>query len=237
MPHLANRRVHPHLQEPKTRATNMSSIILRRFVAVSLACGGFFVVGAAFAGCGQPGYPACDPTPAGHAVLDAGGAEAPTVSSDELLSAKACAEKSLARDLDSLAAVVTSEAAFRKSLKTNSRLKEDLGALSPQSRKRFISSLRFGEAGLGSYYFGDLEAELSVTQIYKLLAHFGLQSNVKHMKNARVVTDLDKSIVEMFERESRGVQMKCTVGDKDAHECLGRGTCAPNARYLCTSNC
>ncbi|RUL70969.1 hypothetical protein [Dyella choica] len=70
-----------------------------------------------------------------------------------------------------------------------------LDYLSPEAKNRFISSLQFNGKGITSFSYADLEAELTPSQIYKLLSLFGMQRTVPFMKGARVVDDTDKMIM------------------------------------------
>lgn len=75
------------------------------------------------------------------------------------------------------------------------RTENPLDLLSPDAKERFIQSLVFRPTGLGSFYVTDLKAELTVTEIYEVLALFGQQEFAKKMTTARVETNLDALLI------------------------------------------
>ena len=56
--------------------------------------------------------------------------------------------------------------------------------LSEQGRKAFLDSIVYRETGLAGYNYRPLEAELTPTEIYKVLSLFGAQSTVYISQNA-----------------------------------------------------
>lgn len=148
---------------------------------------------------------------------------------------KACEEKSLRQDLDWLTAPIAKQSDLKSFLKSGGRLGELLSRLQPTSKKRFIDSLRFGDAGLASFYFQDIEEELSVSEIYQLLSLFGLQSGVSKFSNAPVRNSLDREIRDYF--SPSGEKAVCEDGMYRNMECARRGTCGYYLYYYCTSNC
>lgn len=116
-----------------------------------------------------------------------------------------------------------------------------LNYLSPPARNRFLSSLRFNEKGITSFSYVDLEAELTPSQIYKLLSLFGIQRTAPLMKSARVVNDADRMIIGLPDvrrcdasHESSQSPSGC---DHEGYRCEGRGTCMQTMSAICTSNC
>lgn len=102
-----------------------------------------------------------------------------------------------------------------------------LDRLSPAARQRFLDSLVFGDGGLGSYGYSDLEAELSVSEIHDILSLFGVERTTSMITGARVISDQDRELVR---RPPPG-------GDHDGYKCESRGTCSSALTYICTSNC
>lgn len=109
-----------------------------------------------------------------------------------------------------------------------------LSALSPSAQHRFLNSLRFTPAGLASFRYADLEAELTPTQAYKLLALFGVQQDVPLLKSAREVTALDAVIMGIG-----GGMAGIGLGDHEGYWCETSRphTCAKAPGYICTGNC
>lgn len=70
-----------------------------------------------------------------------------------------------------------------------------LSALSPQGQQEFINSLTFNEHGLTGYNYRVLEKELTVSQIYAILSLVGSQHNISLFKKAKVVNQLDASLL------------------------------------------
>jgi hypothetical protein len=109
-----------------------------------------------------------------------------------------------------------------------------LDALSLAARQQFLVSLRFSSKGLASFNYTVLENELTPTQIYKILALFGLQRDIYLFKDSQQVTPLDKLI--MSHPSVRGLP-----SDHQGYECdeaYGHPhTCSRADSEICTSNC
>lgn len=115
-------------------------------------------------------------------------------------------------------------------LRQNPDAKSPLNLLSPAALDRFLNSLVFTESGLGGYYYGDLQAQLSASQIYRVLSLFGAQHTTSLIRGARIESRADQLI--MGQDESN-----LLPADHDNYECVSRGTCGPRTNYICTSNC
>jgi hypothetical protein len=102
-----------------------------------------------------------------------------------------------------------------------------LDQLSEPARERFVDSLVFGDNGLGSYRYDDLEAELSVTQIHDVLRLFGVENTAPLLVGARVETELDKALL----------LRRPPSADYEDMYCESRGTCSSRLFSICTSNC
>ncbi len=104
-----------------------------------------------------------------------------------------------------------------------------LAELSESARNRFIASLRFNESGLVSFYYRDIENELSPIQAYRLLALFGAQRTIGLMDGLRTQNDEDARIVEQARR--------LPPDDHDGYACAGRATCSTAINSICMSGC
>ncbi|WP_115717773.1 hypothetical protein [Gallaecimonas mangrovi] len=83
----------------------------------------------------------------------------------------------------------------RADLETILERKSPLDALSESAKQEFTDSIVFRENGIGGMNYGVLEAELTPTQIYKILSLFGSQSLMYVFKNARVETTTDALLI------------------------------------------
>jgi len=99
-----------------------------------------------------------------------------------------------------------------------------LDLLSPAAKERFIESVVFRKGGLGGFYYGDLEAELTPTQIHKILSMFGAQHAVGQFNNARIETQADVLLL------SNPVSLlKNQINSINGHQKLGTSTIPPSA--------
>ncbi|MDH5823578.1 hypothetical protein QFW77_11330 [Luteimonas sp. RD2P54] len=132
----------------------------------------------------------------------------------------------LERELAYELAPVKSEADLR-SLLVEGAEGTPLAALSPGAQQRFLQSLVFSEAGLASFYYEDLRAELSPTQIYRLLSLFGAQRSTPSIPGLRVKSKADELIVTP----------QADGGDHQGYLCHSPGTCMESRSFICTHNC
>lgn len=109
--------------------------------------------------------------------------------------------------------------------------KSPLALLSRPAQKRFIASLQFNEKGLTSFYYADIESELSVAQAYDVLQLLGAQHTVQMMKNLRVDSDRDREVRSVYGGDNH------VVDDHMSYWCSGRATCSTNAGSICMSSC
>jgi hypothetical protein len=109
-----------------------------------------------------------------------------------------------------------------------------LNALSPRSKQRFLNSLRFGDGGLASFSYAELEASnLTVKQAHRLLSLFGVQSFTGKLRGLRQEDATDRLImvksVEIID-DGGGVLAK--------HWCSSRATCTTSDNSACVlANC
>jgi hypothetical protein len=70
-----------------------------------------------------------------------------------------------------------------------------LAKLSVKGRAEFLASLVFGEQGLAGFSTRVLENELSASEIYNVLALFGAQHMTPSLKNARIESEADRTLM------------------------------------------
>lgn len=147
-----------------------------------------------------------------------------------------CGEKVLRQDLDFLVAPIKSSSDLKQHLRAveSSKVASPLARLSRDARDRFVASVTFNEKGVTGYRTDALEGELTVSQIYQVLALFGQQRNTSFFARARVESELDREIKSMFESD---LKSGCGLGDHNNYKCSSRATCSRSLGDICTSNC
>ncbi|WP_143073980.1 hypothetical protein [Roseateles sp. YR242] len=119
-----------------------------------------------------------------------------------------------------------------------------LDKLSPSAKRRFVDSLQFNEKGLTTFQYTDLESELSTSEIYQVLALFGVQHHAASIRGARVSSATDLLIKNSLlvcdpSFAAQGIRA-ATTGiciDYPDYQCIKRGTCESAGGKICTSNC
>ncbi|WP_147423636.1 hypothetical protein [Xanthomonas vasicola] len=97
----------------------------------------------------------------------------------------------------------------------------------PMLRDEFINSLKFNEKGLTEFDTSSFK-KLSPTQVYSVLALFGLEEGAYKI-NAAPRTRLDKDV---------NAEPLMQNGDfLEGYRCEERATCGESQRSACTSNC
>lgn len=116
--------------------------------------------------------------------------------------------------------------------------------LSHAAKNRFLQSLTFNENGLTGYRADDLLAELSASEIYRVLSVLGAQHTAPFMGKARVVDDLDRMTLQSFGFAGPLCDQQGPIGastcseDIDDAKCISPGTCQRNhIGYICRSTC
>ncbi|WP_159016679.1 hypothetical protein [Cognatiluteimonas profundi] len=136
------------------------------------------------------------------------------------------------RDLASRTAPIHSQADARRYIASNAGRKTPFTALSRGAQERFLQSLVFTTKGLASFEYADLSAELTATQVYKLLALFGAQDSTHFIPNLRVVDSTDAAIVD-----KRNAKIG-PLTDYPGYKCSPPATCEPSFSTICIgSNC
>ena len=154
----------------------------------------------------------------------------------------------LQRDLANLGAPITSQRSLSRHLSAGVT-ESPLGRLSQPALRRFLASLQFNESGLTTFRYTELEAELTPTQIYQVLALFGQQHQTPKLKHARRVTPRDDEIMgggipgvqpanfECYFDQVSPIDSPSQCGGHHNYRCASPGTCSPSQEQICTNNC
>ena len=163
-----------------------------------------------------------------------------TTASDASL--KACQVHGIKRDLSFLVAPIKTQRDLDQHVL--SLRKEDVDSplryLPRNSRGKFVSSITFNEKGITGYNYDILERELTLSQVYEVLALFGQQYNIGHMKAASIKTDLDMEISRLIQLEAdsnKGLMNQCGSSDHKGYACTARATCSSSYTKICMSSC
>ena len=130
--------------------------------------------------------------------------------------------------------IIRSQSDLQRYLAVTAKSGSPLNALSSRARDRFISGLTFNAKGVTGFHYGDLQSELTASQIYNVLRLFGLEKDVQIIPNVRVETTADRRVISSL------VDPEDSTGDGSDYKgyyCVQRATCAPNKDTICTSNC
>ena len=100
-----------------------------------------------------------------------------------------------------------------------------LSALPNAQRDEFTQSLRFNDRGLSQFDYTVLQS-LSPTQVYKILALFGMQGSTGLVK-AKPISQIDRNA------SVNGIMAEFLVD----YRCIGEHSCMSAIRMACTSNC
>ncbi|MDY1035132.1 hypothetical protein [Stenotrophomonas sp. CFBP8980] len=101
--------------------------------------------------------------------------------------------------------------------------------LSDEARARFVSSLKFNHAGLVSYSYADVQAELTATQAYRLLALFGAQRTLRLLPDLEIRTADDERVMHSLSPS--------LFLDHPGYECTGSSTCSISSHKICMGGC
>ncbi|GJJ05772.1 hypothetical protein RugamoR64_63100 [Duganella rhizosphaerae] len=100
-----------------------------------------------------------------------------------------------ASKLDRLLAPIKSSHDLDRYLAVTPEYQSAFSPLTPAGRRAFIESLTFNQNGLTGFSYRDLQAELTPTQIDKLLALFGARNTIALMQPARLVSVKDRKLI------------------------------------------
>jgi hypothetical protein len=129
-------------------------------------------------------------------------------------------------------ATIRSQDDLQRYLVTTAISSSPLGALSSGARARFLSSLTFNQRGVTGFHYGDLQAELTASQIVAVLHLFGVERDVAIIPNVRVETASDRRTIRSFELINASEET-----DYKGYNCPSPGTCTVKLDSICTSNC
>jgi hypothetical protein len=104
-----------------------------------------------------------------------------------------------------------------------------LNALSSRNKQRFLNSLRFGDSGLASFSYVELESSnLTVKQAHRLLSLFGIQAFTASLHGLRQEDSADRLIMQKSAEiiDDGG-------GLLDKHWCSSRATCSESTNSKC----
>ncbi|MGO4551837.1 hypothetical protein AB4059_12120 [Lysobacter sp. 2RAF19] len=110
-----------------------------------------------------------------------------------------------------------------------------LHRLAPAQRERFLASLVFAPEGLASYSFLPLEAGLSVTEVYRVLALFGAQSSIAAIGNLDPATEAESAMLDVSDISTMAAMPSWAHGI-----CVVNGasrSCAPQYGSNCSRAC
>ena len=141
----------------------------------------------------------------------------------------------LQQDVALKLAPVKSAADLERHLRT-AGAQSPLAPLSAGAKRRFISSLRFNESGITSFGYGDLQAELTASQIYQVMSLFGAQHTVAMMRNIRTKDAIDEQIMRPLGGPP-GPVCPSQPCDYESYECIKTATCSYNINTICMRNC
>lgn len=133
--------------------------------------------------------------------------------------------------VDALVAPIHSSADLTQYLKQHKKGTSPLDAMPPTERARFLTSLYFTGAGLGSFSYADLQ-NLTATQIFKIPSLFGVQADTPLIVGAHIVTPTDQAIMDMGRATTAA--HPCPFYD---YKCVRVGSCARYFNYICTCRC
>lgn len=136
-------------------------------------------------------------------------------------------EIELRKEMAKLTAQITSAEELREYQYSSNFHSGPLKALSEAGRQRFLASLTFNENGLTGFRYEDLQAELNVSQIYKVLSLFGAQHTASLIKGAKPKNKVEEAIVSPM----------IITKDYQDYACTSRATCTRSWGAICTSNC
>lgn len=144
-------------------------------------------------------------------------------------------QEMLNQDVSLRLAPIKSNAALEQHLR-KAGASSPIAALSGPAKRRFISSLKFNERGITSFSYGDLQSELTASQIYQIMSLFGAQHTVALMRNVRVQDAVDEQIMRPLV-DPPGPTCPSQPCDYESYECIKTATCSYNINTICMRNC
>ncbi len=130
-------------------------------------------------------------------------------------------------------APINSQLALSTYLASPAAQRSPLNLLAASSKARFLDSLKFNETGVTSFYYADIERELSASQAYELLKLFGLTNTIGPMKGLRIDNAKDRSVMSAYGSPVTTQLMD----DHQFYWCSSRATCSSMSGSWCMSGC
>lgn len=114
-----------------------------------------------------------------------------------------------------------------------------LDFLSAGAKERFINSVQFRDNGIAGFYYADLEAELSPTQIHQILTLIGAQHTVGLFKGARVDTKQDLLLLSqpIISNHNVNISPLAAFADHIDKYCDEPHTCREETGAVCMTGC
>jgi hypothetical protein len=130
--------------------------------------------------------------------------------------------------------IIRSQADLQRYLAATAGSGSPLSALSSDARTRFLASATFNEKGITGFHYGDLQSELTASQIVAVLRLFGVEKDVAIIPNVRVETASDQRAIKAFQF----LDPPADGGtDYKGYWCSSPATCTVKNDSICTSNC
>jgi hypothetical protein len=130
--------------------------------------------------------------------------------------------------------IIRSQGDLQQYLAATAESESPLSALSNGARTRYLASITFNEKGITGFHYGDLQSELTASQIVAVLRLFGVEKDVAIIPNVRVETASDQRAVRVF-------QLLDPPGDAGTdykgYWCSSPATCTVKNDSICTANC
>lgn len=143
-------------------------------------------------------------------------------------------------------APIRSRADLVRFLASPAASRSPLARMSILGKKRFLAGLTFNERGLTGYRFTDLEAELSPSDIYRVLSLFGAEHTTPLLDRAQARDATDRLVLggaggpaapSLLQAERQGDESIKAQTDYKWMKCVKRATCQSNDDYICMSSC
>jgi hypothetical protein len=128
---------------------------------------------------------------------------------------------------------IRSQSDLQRYLSATASSDSPLSALSSGARSRFLSNITFNEKGITGFHYGDLQSELTASQIFDVLHLFGVERDVAIIPNVRVETAKDRRVISTIIIQPQPVDGT----DYRDYWCASRATCNVWKDVICTSNC
>lgn len=103
-----------------------------------------------------------------------------------------------------------------------------LNVMTPVNKKYFTDHLTFNEKGISGFSYAPLTG-LSTTEAYRVLSLFGVQDDIRLIRDLQIRTEQDRIIMQL--------SPDLSPIDHPDYWCSGRATGAQGMATICTSNC